>query len=62
MRGCFCLEVAIGPLKYVRPVVFTHHQRGLEPGNLIWEVVRDVISPVDSAKESSHFHMHGSHF
>jgi len=29
---------------------------------LIEEVVGDVIVPDDSAKESSHFHLHGSHF
>jgi len=29
---------------------------------LIEEVVGDVTAPDDSAKLSSHFHMHGSHF
>jgi len=47
------------------PVMFAHHQCGLEPKTsmvLTEEVVSEVSLPDDSVKQSSHFHMHGSHF
>jgi len=46
------------------PVVFTHLQCGIDPrtsGRIDYDVIAVNSAPDESAKESSYFHVHGSH-